>query len=248
MDDGSHDVGVLDDVSEFRSGGGGVLVPPTGPKDGYIGNGIEYPEVGGIDPAHALSTPEGMSESGELLDDPDNHDTAQYLVECALPQGASIEKVVGGQTLVFNGALGLAPQWQYGACDVACQEWVSACLLARTNESGETVGIWMRGDHPALGAAVPEDTVLEAGFWGNLFVDSDEVFYCKGSGKGVVAAKREGRTCSGGACGFTKYPKCTHQSRCEFVGPDADVPSDCKSGQHGDSAPYRTIATYVPDP
>lgn len=228
---------------EFRTDDGGVLVPPQPPR--YIGNGLESADVSGIDPAFGLDTPQGMAESFGLLGDPELHDTARYLVECALPVGSSITKTVDGQLMVFDGLLGLAPEWETDECDQDCQEWVSACLLARTNVSGQTVTIWVTGDHEALGWEAPTGALFEAGFYGNLFEDPEGQYYCKGSSQGVVAAKREGRTCtsgSGEACDFTKYSKCSKPDRCEAGGPNDDVPVGCTA--EGPTA-FHTIATYV---
>lgn len=244
-DDGS-DFGLEGELG-FRGGGGdgGVIQPPVG--EPWIRNGLEDPDVSGINPAHALNTEAGMSTAVGLLEDPDAWSTAQYLVECALPADRSITKVVEGETLVLNGLIGLAPEWEDDACDEDCQEWVSACLLARANESGQTVHILMQAEHEAIGYGVPQGAVLEAGFYGNLFADADQQYLCKGSLAGLVAARREGRTCSlgAGSCDFTTYLSCSYNSRCNLAGPSQNVPSNCKKGLFSNSAPYHTIATYM---
>lgn len=232
------------DDMEFRSDDdGGVLVPPGRPgSGGWLGNGLESPNVSGVDPAYGLSTAQGMAEGLGLLTDTSLRGTAEYLVECALPLGESITKTVGGETLVFEGLLGLAPEWADDACDEDCQQWVSACLLARTNVSGETVMIWIQADHPAIGYGVPEGLVHEASWYGNLFAGPEEQYLCKGAPSGPAAAKRDGRTCSlGQGCGFTKYPHCDH-GRCTLAGPDDDVPIDCTAAG---AATHHTISTYV---
>ena len=149
--------------------------------------------------------------------------------------------------VTFYGKHGLAPAWKDGACDQDCQEWVSACVLARTNQSGENVMVWMQADHPAIGFGVPGEAILEAGFFGNLFVATDEKFYCKGAPTGNVAAKREGRTCSSptNPCEFQKFNSC--DGRCELVGPNLDVPANCYPGNGGGSGEqsYHTISTYI---
>ena len=213
---------------------------------GWLGNGLEDPDVSGIDPAYSLESAEGLSSSGGWLLDAETLKLTKYLVECALPAEESIVKTVDGQTVQLDGLLGLAPEWQAGDCDEDCQEWVSACLLARTNVSGATVSIFVSGEHEALDWEPPKGTVLEAGFYGNLFTDPDGKYLCKGSSQAVVAAKRDGRTCSGtGTCQFTRYNDCTSNSRCTMVGPNQDIPSDCKTGSLATSAPYHTIATFV---
>lgn len=243
---GSSDDSYYEGDLEFRTSGGGVTNPDGRPGgSGWLGNGLEDPDVSGVDPAHPLSSAAGLSDSSGLLTDSDLRGTAEYLVECALPYGTSITKVVDGETIVLEGLLGLAPEWETDECDEDCQEWVSACLLARTNVSGQTVQIWVKGDHEALGWGAPEDAVFEAGFYGNLFVDPEGQYYCKGEAGGIVAAKREGRTCTSGggaACEFTKLGKCEKPSRCDLVGPNEDVPANCRVTG---AATYHTIATYV---
>ena len=243
MPDDSYD---HDDLMVMRDGDGGVLNPGGRPSGGgWIGNGLEVPELGGVDPAFPLTSAAGLSDDIGLLADSDLHGTAEYLVECALPYDTSVTKQVDGETVVLSGLLGLAPEWETGECDEDCQEWISACLLARTNVTGTSVHVWMKADHEAIGWEAPEGALFEAGFYGNLFVDPEAQYYCKGTKEGIVAAKREGRTCTSGggqACGFTKFNKCSKNTRCDEVGPNEDVPANCRA--EGD-ARYHTIATYV---
>jgi hypothetical protein len=242
-DDGGHD-----EELELRDDDGGVPAPSGRPSGGgWISNGLEDPDVSGIDPAHGLSTVQGMAEDIGLLTDTDLRGTAEYVVECALPLGESITKIVDGQTLELDGLLGLAPQWQDGACDESCQQWVSACLLARTNVSGQNVTIWIQADHPAIGYGVPDGLIHEASWYGNLFAGSEEQYLCKGAPTGPVAAKRDGRTCSlGQQCGFTMYPHCDVGDRCTMAGPDDDVPVGCTAGNPPQQGPgQHTISSYV---
>jgi hypothetical protein len=228
----------FDDQMEFRD----TFVS----SGGWLGNGIEDPDVSDIDPAYALDSSDALPNAEDWLLDPETLQLATYLVECALPANDSITRVVDGQTIELGGLLGLAPEWKTGACDEDCQEWVSACLLARTNVSGETVSIWVTGAHEALAPQPPAGALLEAGFFGNLFADPEGKYLCKGSHDAVVAARREGRTCStSGRCDFKRYHDCTQHSRCEMTGPNQDIPSDCKTGRHATSAPYHTLVTYV---
>ncbi len=220
----------------------------TASGGGFINNGLHDPNVGGFDPDHSLDSNAGLD--GSELDDPDRVATARYVVECALPEGESVSKNVGGQTVVFHGALGLAPEWQDDECDVECQEWVSACVLARTNVSGQTVSLWLKGDHPELGfgsnVAYPHH---EASFFGNLFAGPGQAYVCPGQASGTVIAKLQGRTCSngpGGWCGFTSYSGCHTSTRCEIVGNAAQPTAvDCRAGATPSGAPMRTISTYV---
>lgn len=230
----------FDNQLEFRD----TFVQPG--SGGWLGNGLEDPSVSGVDPSYSLSSPEGLSSNEGWLLDSETLKTARYMVECALPANQSVTKTVNGQTIVLDGLLGLAPEWKDQECDQDCQEWVSACLLARANVSGETVQIWVTGDHEALDWVPPANAVLEGGFYGNLFEDPEGKYLCRGSSQAVVAARREGRTCStSGTCHFTKYTNCTSFSRCTMDGPNQDIPGNCKTGSQATSAPYHTIASFV---
>jgi hypothetical protein len=221
----------------------------------WINNGLDDPDVSGIDPAHSLASSEGLAEDEGLLLDPDQHDTVRYLVECALPEGHAITKRVEGEALTFEGLVGLAPEWEDGECDEDCQEWVSACLLARTNVSGRAVSIWMRADHPAIGeGASLEYPTREASFFGNLFADSSAEYFCEGNAAGPLVAQLKGRTCAGlttESCGFTKYTACEEQHRCSFgagseLGLDVTrSPANCIAGEVADGHSFHTISTYV---
>jgi hypothetical protein len=228
----------FDNQLEFRT----TFVQPG--TTTLIANGLADPDVSGVDPSYALNSPEGLSSSEGLLLGSESLALATYMVECALPANQSISKTVNGQTIVLNGSLGLAPEWKNQECDQDCQEWVSACLLARTNVSGETVQIFVVGENAAINAPPPAGAVLEGGFYGNLFEDPEGKYLCKGSSQAVVAARRDGRTCSSGgnACDFTTYSNCTSYSRCTM---DGTTPGNCKTGSSATSAPYHTIATYV---
>ena len=101
---------------------------------------------------------------------PDDHaegrDQVAYLVRCALPANTSITK--GSYT--FQGLLGMAPQWQNGACDTNCQENVSACMLAHVNTAGIHVPLWIVAQNAAVGwGQDPEFPNQEGAFFGNVF-------------------------------------------------------------------------------
>jgi hypothetical protein len=202
---------------------------------GFINNGLHDPEVGGIDPDHPLTSNSGLKPS-KLDDDPARLATARYVVECALPEGESVVKNVAGVVVELEGALGLAPEWQDSDCDEECQEWVSACVIARTNVSGTTVPLWLTGDHPALGfTTTPTYSTYEASFFGNLFASPNQAYVCPASeGEGAVLAQLQGRTCSnesGGWCGFTSYSNCLSDRRRLPRGRDAQRGADAHDQQ-----------------
>lgn len=89
----------------------------------------------------------------EALWDPSAQEVMAYLVSCALSPGQSVTwRPASGvgpppPATTWEGALGLCPQWHAGgvADNAACQELVSACLLARNNAAGVEVQISLRG-------------------------------------------------------------------------------------------------------
>ena len=217
----------------------------------WINNGLSDPSVSGIDPAHSLSSPQGMSETDGVLADESTRIVAQYLVECALPSNKSITKTVDGEQIVLQGLLGLAPSWRNGHCNQRCQEWVSACLLARTNLNvDQPVSISLRADHHALGfVGHPDYPIYEASYFGNLFVDGGTRYMCQGTAEAAELAEQDGRTCSSDpeGCGFVAFDDCEEEERCEFEDEDGDVTAvDCMP--EGSNVEHNTISVYLQDP
>jgi hypothetical protein len=108
-----------------------------------------------------------------------------------LPPGASITKQDQyGKSYTYQGLLGIAPQWQTGACDTNCQESVSACLLAHVNTAGIHVPLWIVGNDPVVGwGQDPNYPNQEGAFFGNVFMmgahGTDQtkapMYYCMGA-------------------------------------------------------------------
>ena len=94
-----------------------------------------------------------------------------YLVRCALPAGHSITKKDDkGISYTFQGLLGMAPEWETGACGTQCQEDVSACMLAHINTAGVHIPLWIVSQNTAVGwGQDPNYTNQEAAFFGNVF-------------------------------------------------------------------------------
>jgi hypothetical protein len=231
------------DASEadaFRKGGGI-----------WISNGLEDPDASGVDPTAALSTNHGLDPNGALLADAAGLELAGYLVECALPEGEILTKLraADGQVLVLHGALGLAPEWKDGACDEDCQQWVSACMLARTNSTGESVGLWLVADHPAIGLGHEGAYPLhEATFYGNLFEDPPALYLCRGieaDEDSDLGEYLRSRTCGGlepEACGFTQWGGCSDAGRCISV---EGFATECGDGSPLIGERYHSISTFV---
>jgi hypothetical protein len=221
--------------AHYRKGGGG-----GGGGGTWAGNGLVALDVSDVDPAHGLDTDAGLHVDADSLQ------LATYLVECALPPGESLQKPVsGGEAVVLQGALGLAPAWQDEPCDEDCQEWVSACLLARVNVAGDSVDLWLTAEHPAIGlghaASLP---IYEATFYGNVF--EGQLYVCRGSQGGPLGDYLDDRTCAGeplASCGFSDWGECDAADRCIHV---QGFATDCAAGADPSSGPrYGSISTFV---
>jgi hypothetical protein len=200
----------------------------------------------GLSTSSGLASEAGLSSSAGFMTSPAGRKLVQYMVECALPLGHSITKTGPGQTTyTFEGRVGLAPGWERGACGHDCQQWVSACLLARTNALGETVAIEMVASHPAIGDTRTQPGTYiheEAGFYGNLFANPPRAYTCQG--RQVVEASHHGRVCGltpWESCGFqNQVGACYDTNSCSAESGDAYV--DCRDGA---GTSYRTITTFT---
>jgi hypothetical protein len=133
----------------------------------------------------------------------------KYTARCALAEGQFLEWDGGsnaGAGLRFPGAIGLAPEWRDGICGAACQEKVSACLIALTNRTGKHVELSLLAAGESFGESLrpgPEDLGYphqEGAFFGNVF--SGQAFACRGDAAGkALQVKRfcavAPETCSG---------------------------------------------------
>jgi len=215
--------------SAWREGelDGGVVITPRegqqplhGSEDGggggmggdWVINGLSDPTVSGVKVDYPLDSSENLGAEGWLAEgDPDGEKVIRYLVECALDEGDQIVVTGANGPHVFDGDVGLAPEWKDQACNAACQHWVSACLLARTNETGADVKIFVQGSHPSLGyGSDSEYPNFEGTFYGNVFADPAPMHACRGSSAGTTAATLQGRNCTVDQthCGFTTYADC----------------------------------------
>ncbi|MBK6923026.1 MAG: hypothetical protein IPH07_36905 [Deltaproteobacteria bacterium] len=147
----------------------------------------------------------------EALADDEVRRAVSYAVGCALGPEQSIEIASAGIPLRFDGAIGLAPQWAEdgGVCGEACQGWVSACLIARTNFLGQSREISLLGDHPQLVATEEEADafdVEEATYFGRLFGPDKTMYACLPDG-----ASGPERTCGDdpSTCAITVLGACS---------------------------------------
>lgn len=148
-----------------------------------------------------------------ILGDPYQRELMKYAIECALPATATVTASNGVDSFDFHGSLGLAPEWADGACQTPCQEWVSACLLARSNYYGVTVALYFDGNHPAFEAEQPPEgygnySVEEGAFFGNVFLDFPRQYSCRGGGNDPLSMSF--RLCSkpGHICGIQSVGSC----------------------------------------
>src|SRR5712671_2384296 len=166
-------------VAIFGCGGSSGDESPGQAREALVqGNGLS--SINGLALTNGLATANGLMTTTE------GRNTVAYLVRCALPAGHSIKKTVDGITYQFNGAVGLAPEWEQGACDRDCQEKVSACMMALVNTSGVHIPLWLTASMPEIGwgqnASYPD---LEGAFFGNIFVTDSSgrvpAYFCEGS-------------------------------------------------------------------
>jgi hypothetical protein len=180
-----------------------------------------------------------------------------YVYSCAMPQGTTMSMSIGGSTYTFQGMHSLAPQWGTGACNLSCQRWVSACVLARVNYYGVSVSISMRGT--ALGVASSSEqsqySRVEGAFWGNLFQEyNSRGQSCIGKNWDVAYYQRQ-RQCARDpqSCGFPAsswWGDCREQSgaysaypwtpACNGITSDGAY-FDCASGVAGER--YNEVLT-----
>lgn len=110
----------------------------------------------------------------------------KYTARCALRADQELEAPAGpsGEKLKFKGSLGLGPEWREGKCDDACQEKVSSCLAALTNQTGDHVQLSLLSAAASLAplmSANENDLAYpfqEGAFFGNVF--AGEAYVCRG--------------------------------------------------------------------
>ncbi len=159
----------------------------------------------GLSMLNGLTSSTGLSSSSGLMTTTLGRITVSYLVRCALPAGHSItKKDQNGTSYAFLGQIGVAPSWENNACDTACQESVSACMMAHLNVAGVHVPIWLDSPVSAIGFGSSSSFPNEEGtFFGNLFVMSNgkvPAYYCEGNGfaKGIVPGRLGANTSAAG--------------------------------------------------
>ena len=143
-----------------------------------------------------------------------------YAAKCALAGDDAV--VFAGE--VLEGNFGFAPGFPHVPFTADEEEWMTACLLAHVNAYEIAIPFSARGDHPVLhwpsAMEMIEYAWHEAGFAGNMFLDSDRSkFGCAGDdawlgyaspmsymGKRVCARDKAGNPVS--SCGFETPGRC----------------------------------------
>jgi hypothetical protein len=133
--------------------------------------------------------------------------TVAYLVRCALAPSDTLFKADQfGRQYSFAGELGLCPQWKTSgiATDRACQNMISACMMAFVNTAGVKIPIWLASEHPKIGWGVSPSYPLQEGtFFGNIMMTGNlgalgmpgtngpKAYFCGGTGfvSSIVAGR-----------------------------------------------------------
>lgn len=111
----------------------------------------------------------------------------KYMVSCALPADESVSVTVELEKYVFQGGLGLVPQWTRRSMTEPEKRKLSACLAAHTNFFGKPVQISLRSDDPAAPDGLKTTAeeresfpFFEGGFFGNYFIPNPVGYVCLG--------------------------------------------------------------------
>ena len=194
--------------------------------------------------------PDGLLDADTgLMSSDDGIQTAVYVVRCALAADDAVRvKDYTGGLVSLNGEVGLTPQWKEDDCDEACQEKISACLMAFTNGDGAHVAIELSARF-TLGLGHSDDfPYQEAAFYGNLFTSPPEAYFCVGADYATVDASGtsflEMRACEGynsddGSCPYVNTGLCNDlwalglsrasvpDGRCAWTGLFDDTAASC---------------------
>lgn len=165
--------------------------------NGLSGNGLSGNGLSGNGLLLNPLASTGLASNTGLMTTASGRTTVAYLVKCALPAGHSItKKDQNGVSYTFPGAIGAGASWETGTCNTACQEGVSACMMAHINAAGVHVPIWLDSPISSIGYGSSSTYPNEEGtFFGNIFITGSDgkvpAYYCEGAGfaKGVVPGR-----------------------------------------------------------
>jgi hypothetical protein len=136
----------------------------------------------GLSLSASLKSPASISSSTGLMTSAEGRNTLGYLVRCALPAGHSITKTdQAGKSYTFAGQIGVAPEWEAGVCGGSCERWVSACMLALVNTTGDHYPLWLVAQNSAIGWSLdPAFPFQEGAFFGDIFTPEPYAYFCGG--------------------------------------------------------------------
>jgi hypothetical protein len=155
----------------------------------------------------------------------DGRSFLSYLVGCALNSSQTL--TTGAYS--FTGGLGLATSWTSGAISLSDRRWVSACMLARANSGGSSVGLSLRGTHAQLFLSGEGGyAVQEGAFYGDIFAGGNVRNVCadvdvrerpmSGTLKTRLCAHGEEGIGQPTPCGFTFAGNC--ETKCSLTSPN----------------------------
>ncbi len=141
----------------------------------------------GLSLGASVKSAAGLSSTTGLMTTADGRATVNYLVRCALPPGHSITKAdQTGKLYTFTGQIGVSPEWETGACGATCERWLSACMLALVNTTGDHYPLWLVAQNPAISWGLdPSFPFQEGSFFGDIFVSPPLAYYCGGRDLGL---------------------------------------------------------------
>jgi len=141
-----------------------------------------YRAKNGLELTAGLATEVGLPSTAGLMTTAEGRSSVSYLVRCALPAGRTVvKKDQYGTSYAFSGMIGLAPEWETGKCGPACQEWVTSCMLSLVNTTGQHVPVYLMASAPQIGwGRDPAYPKQEGTFFGNIFLDMPQAYYCAG--------------------------------------------------------------------
>ncbi|HET6610841.1 MAG TPA: hypothetical protein VFG83_02580 [Kofleriaceae bacterium] len=204
------------------------------------------------------------SPMAALAATPEGRELLRYVALCALDPEVTLVIDQTSPPLRFAGLYALAPAWADSPLDDAGQRWVSACLLAHANATGDAVWVSLRGAHPGLSwdEAIRTDfPVQEAAYYGNLFAASPALFACLGQSlfNGQWATQDSylnGRLCGvqESSCGLSQTGPCASLAgtiggvptgACEIAAGDGGGFGNCHTARAGIASPVLSEVVTV---
>jgi hypothetical protein len=172
---------VDDSAADLTSNNGLQMINGLSMTNGLSGNGLSGNGLSGNGLLMSPLSTTGLTSTSAMMNSTAGRSTVSYLVRCALPTGTTLTKTDShGTSYSFPGQIGVAPEWQTGTCNTACQERMTACMLAHVNTSGQHISIWLDSDG-VIGYGESTDFPYQEGsFFGNIFVSPPVANFCNG--------------------------------------------------------------------